>query len=152
MAYDPRHILRRLEENSDRFAKTLDYALDRSSLNGSRSEDEINGYVHDFEEATDRLKNHFESRGYAPDSTREVLVRAGTIDCFMARNRVGLRAKGDWQVVRSDLRAWARFNGMNGIGGCSDRADRASVARTANRRVKTTRARVARSGCNCPRR
>ncbi len=105
---DVDRILRRLEENTDRFTKSLDSALDHSPLNGTRAEDEVNGYVHDFEEATDRLKDHYEDSGAAPNSAREVLVRAQNIDRFMRRNRLGGRAAGDWQVVRSDLNALAR--------------------------------------------
>jgi hypothetical protein len=58
-------VLKRLEEDTDRFSKSLDSALDRSVLNGTQAEDEINGYVHQFEEATDRLKDRYEDQGGA---------------------------------------------------------------------------------------
>ena len=45
-------ILKRLEEDSDHFTKSLDYDLDHGPLNGTAKEDEINRYVHEFEEAT----------------------------------------------------------------------------------------------------
>ena len=152
---DLRYLLKRLEDNSDRFEKSLDHALDHSSLNGSRSEDEINAYVHDFEEATDRLKDHYKDRGYDLDNTREVLLRARRINCFMRRHDLGLRAAGDWQVVRSDINAWARANGINGVGNCSPQLQSANPRRTVSRssyvRVKkTTRARTTKSGCRCP--
>src|SRR5262245_35987280 len=82
---DVHHLLKRLEKNTDRFANSLDHALDHSSLNGSRTEDEINAYVHDFEEATDRLKSHYDHHGSDPENTREVLLRARTIECIMHR-------------------------------------------------------------------
>ena len=41
-------------------------------LNGTKAEDEINGYVHQFEEATDRLKDRYEDQGAAPNAAREV--------------------------------------------------------------------------------
>ena len=52
-----KETLKQLEEDTDRFAKSLDSDLDHSRHNGSRREDEINAYVHAFEEATDRLKD-----------------------------------------------------------------------------------------------
>jgi len=61
-----KETIKQLEEDSDRFAKSLDNDLDHSRINGTRREDEINAYVHDFEEATDRLKDRFEDRGAAP--------------------------------------------------------------------------------------
>jgi len=65
-----KETLKQLEEDTDRFAKSLDSDLDHSRINGSRQEDEINAYVHAFEEATDRLKDRYEDRGNAPGLAR----------------------------------------------------------------------------------
>ena len=100
---DLKNTLKRLEEDSDRFAKSLDSDLDHSSINGTRLEDEINGYVHRFEEATDRLKDRYEDQGYAPGAAREVLERGREIDGFMRRHDVGYRSNSDWQRVRNSL-------------------------------------------------
>jgi hypothetical protein len=110
---DVKRLLKRLEENTDHFSKSLDDALDHSTLNGTRAEDEINGYVHQFEEATDRLKDRYEDHGAAPGAAREVLNRGQNIDRFMRRNRLGGRAESDWQVVRSDLNLLARMYRIN---------------------------------------
>ena len=106
-------MLKRLEEDTDRFSKSLDSALDHSTLNGTRAEDEINGYVHQFEEATDRLKDRYHDEGAAPGAAREVLNRGQSIDRFMRRNRLGGRAESDWQIVRSDLNLLARTYRIN---------------------------------------
>jgi hypothetical protein len=105
---DVKRILKRLEEDTDRFAKSLDSALDHSPINGTQAEDEINKYVHQFEEATDRLKDRYEDQGYAPNAAREVLGRGQSIDRFMRQHRLGSKAEGDWQIVRSDLNLLAR--------------------------------------------
>jgi hypothetical protein len=110
---DINRILKRLEEDTDRFSKSLDDALDHSSLNGTQSEDEINRFVHLFEEATDRLKDRYEDQGAAPVAAREVLNRVQHIDRFMRRNRLGGRAESDWQSVRSDLNLLARTYRIN---------------------------------------
>ena len=106
---DLKNTLKRLEEDSDRFAKSLDSDLDHSRLNGTRREDEINAFVHRFEEATDRLKDRYEDQGYAPNAAREVLERGRDIDRFMRRNRTGPRSEADWRIVRNSLTklAWA---------------------------------------------
>jgi len=106
---DLRETLRRLEEDSDRFAKSLDSDLDHSRINGTRAEDEINGFVHRFEEATDRLKDRYEDQGYAPGAAREVLERGRDVDRFMRRNDTGVRSESDWRRVRSSLEklAWS---------------------------------------------
>ena len=106
---DLKNTLKRLEEDTDRYAKSLDNDLDHSRLNGTRLEDQINGFVHRFEEATDRLKDRYEDQGYAPAAAREVLERGRDIDRFMRRNRTGQRSESDWRAVRSSLAklAWA---------------------------------------------
>lgn len=98
-----REIIRQLETDTDHFKSSLDNALDNSSLNGSRAEDEINEYVKQFEEATDRLRNRSEDREYAPNAAREVLNRGRSINVFMRTHRLGGRAESDWAKVRNDL-------------------------------------------------
>ena len=129
---DVRHLLKRLEDNADKFRSSLDHALDHSSLNGSRTEDEINSYVHSFEKATDRLKHDYEHHGTDPDNSREVIVRARRIECMMRQYDLGLRAKGDWQVVRNDLDAWERFYGFAGAGALSNQYHARQVAWRSN--------------------
>lgn len=98
-----REIIRQLETDTDQFKSSLDSALDRSSINGSRAEDEINGAVKRFEEATDRLRDRAEDREYAPNLAREVLNRGRSINGFMRTHRLGGRAESDWAIVRGDL-------------------------------------------------
>ena len=98
-----REIIRQLENDTDQFKGSLDSALDRSNLNGTRAEDEINEYVKRFEEATDRLRDRSEDREFAPNAAREVLTRGRSINVFMRTNRLGGRAESDWARVRNDL-------------------------------------------------
>jgi hypothetical protein len=96
-------IIKDLESDTDQFKSSLDTALDRSRLNGTKTEDEINGYVKHFEEATDRLRNRSEDRNYAPGLAREVLNRGRAINRFMTTHQLGPNAEGDWARVRNDL-------------------------------------------------
>ena len=98
-------LLKMLEDDSDRFSHSLNTGLDASPLNGTNAEDDINRYVKDFEDSTDRLKERYEDRSFATLAAREVLTRAKTIDQFMRRNRsvVGSTARTDWQTVKNDI-------------------------------------------------
>lgn len=98
-----REVIRQLESDTDEFKGSLDSALDRSTLNGTRAEDEINEYVKRFEEATDRLRDRSEDREFAPGAAREVLTRGRAINVFMRTHRLGGRAESDWAKVRNDL-------------------------------------------------
>src|SRR5918997_1157912 len=46
-------LIQRVETSADRFRATLDRVLDRSRLDGTRSEDNINTFIQNFETATD---------------------------------------------------------------------------------------------------
>lgn len=98
-----RETIRQLETDTDRFKGSLDRALDHSRLDGTRTEDEINQYVKDFEEATDKLKDRAEDREYSPGLAREVLSRGRVINSFMRKNRLQSEAEVDWSRVRSNL-------------------------------------------------
>lgn len=106
-----RETIRQLETDTDRFKSSLDRALDNSPLNGTRTEDEINGYVKNFEAATDRLRDRAEDQDYAPGLAREVLNRGRSINVFMRTHRLGGAAESDWAIVRNDLNRLA--NGYN---------------------------------------
>ena len=108
-----REIVRQIESDTDQFKSSLDSALDRSNLNGSRAEDEINDYVKKFEEATDRLRDRSEDRDYAPNAAREVLSRGRAINSFMRSNRLGGRAESDWVKVRNNLNRLANSYYIN---------------------------------------
>jgi len=100
---NPRQIIRNLETDTDSFKSSLDHALDRSPLNGTEREDEINNYVKEFEHATDKLKDRSEDQQYSPNLAREVLARGRSINVFMRRHRLGGEAESDWVRVRNDL-------------------------------------------------
>ena len=98
-----RQIIRNLETDTDTFKGSLDRALDRSPLDGTRSEDEINEYVKQFEHATDKLKDKAEDQKYAPNLAREVLLRGRSINSFMRKHQLSQDANNDWARVRNDL-------------------------------------------------
>jgi len=97
------NLLSRIETKTDRFSKDMPGALDRSSLNGTSREDEINRMVTDFEFSTDQLKQRFNNRNSTNTDVQTVLQRAAMIDGVMSRNRFDNRTERDWVALKSDL-------------------------------------------------
>lgn len=102
------YLLNRIEQRTDTFKNDLNRALDTSRLNGSDTEDMINGYVTDFESATDALKDKFDSRESVADDVEDVLNRASFINGFLTRNRL-TTAQRSWTVIRTDLNTLANY-------------------------------------------
>lgn len=96
-------ILKRIEQQSDRFKSSLDSALDKSRFNGSNREDDINSFVKDFYEQTKRLRDRFDSHKSTAPDVSAVLERAARIDDFMRRNRLSSRAQDDWSTLKTYL-------------------------------------------------
>ena len=97
-------LLRRVETKSDTFRTSLDRALDRSRLDNTNREDNINEFVKDFENSTDELRRKFDGRTSVDADVSNVLVRAARIDDFMRRNlRRETIAQRDWRNLRTDL-------------------------------------------------
>ena len=104
-----RQLITRLETRSDVFKRSLDSALDESRYDSTRPEDDINQFVSDFENATDRLRTNFNSRTETRQDVEEVLSRGAAINDFMRRVRLNTRVESDWALVRTDLTQLARY-------------------------------------------
>jgi Skp family chaperone for outer membrane proteins len=105
---DVERIIKRVEDRSDAFRKVIDKSLDRSGLNGTRREDNINEQVKELENAIDKLKSDF-SRANTWQETREqvqtVMNEADEVNAIVRRGRWprGGPVKSEWALVRSDL-------------------------------------------------
>jgi len=98
-------LIRRIESQSDTLRHSLDSALDRSRLNNTRREDDINAFVKDFYKETKRLRDNFDHHKSTANDVRTVLDRAAQIDQFMRRNRLrnDREAQRDWAQLRGYL-------------------------------------------------
>ena len=101
-------ILRRVENRSNRFRRSFDRALDRSRLDDTSREDDINNSVKEFEDATDQLRSRFNDRAAVADDVENVLSRARLINDFLRRNRLNSVVQRDWSYLRADLTQLAR--------------------------------------------
>jgi hypothetical protein len=104
-----RQLIVRIENRTDVFRSSLDARLDRSRINNTNAEDDINRFVADFESATNQLRDRFNGRQAAASDVENVLRQATYIDSFMRRNRLGARVERDWASLRVDLNELARL-------------------------------------------
>ncbi|MGB8509883.1 MAG: hypothetical protein WCD76_15995, partial [Pyrinomonadaceae bacterium] len=105
-------LIRRVEVSSGTFRSSLDSSLDRSRYDGTRSEDNINSFVRNFESATTQLRERFDRRAAVASDVENVLRQALDINNFIANNRLNQRVKSDWSLVRTDLGALANAYGV----------------------------------------
>jgi len=106
-------LITRIEQNTNRFRASIDASLDRSRQDGTRAEDNINAYVGDFENATDQLRQRFNSRQSVAADVETVLQKAMVIDNFMGRRRAVAGAENEWSLVRNDLNSLASIYGVS---------------------------------------
>lgn len=105
-------MLERLEENTDRFSKSIDAALDVSRFNGTNIEDQANALVDELEYATDRLKDRADDNIVTTYDVNQVLRRGMYLDMFMRRHNFMPTAERDWRMVRFDLDQLAHLYGV----------------------------------------
>jgi hypothetical protein len=96
-------LLSRIDKQAEKFRGSLKSALNHSDIDHSKQEDRINDFVKGFEQATERLKDHYNKKNSASADVEEVLRRAARIDSFMERHRLSPRAESDWAALRQSL-------------------------------------------------
>jgi hypothetical protein len=101
-------LLTRTKKNADRFKHSLDRAVDRSRIDGSREDNNITQFVEDFVETTNHLSDRFDGRQVVTNDIEDVLRRSVSIDNFMQRHQLAAQAENDWLAVRRDLDDLAR--------------------------------------------
>jgi hypothetical protein len=102
-------VLTRIEKQSDKFRSALDSALDKSRLDGTNREDDINTFVKNFYEETKKLRDHFNDHKSTSADVQSVLDRAAEIDQFMSRNRLRRNnAENEWSNLKHNLAELAR--------------------------------------------
>jgi len=105
-------IIHRIEKQSDRFRSALDAALDKSRLDGTRREDDINAFVKDFYAETKTLHEHFDRHKSTGADVQSVLERGSRIDEFMRRARLKKNVEKEWSNLKMNLDELARIYGV----------------------------------------
>ncbi|MEA2172413.1 MAG: hypothetical protein QOD00_5 [Blastocatellia bacterium] len=126
--YDNRQVrdsVRRLENITDRLQEDLDRALDRSRVDGTRREDNINRMAKDFHRAADDLKDRFgdgRNLNRSENEARRVFDLASQMGRVIRRNALyDNRVANDWSQVQQELNIIGdafgyRVNGYNNNG------------------------------------
>ena len=105
-------LIKQLKEDTERFHNSVDDALDNSSIDGSKLEDEINSYVKSFKEQIDTLRDDWEAKREAKASAEELMVRGRTINNFLTKHtdRFKSAVHTEWKSVKLDIGRIAKAN------------------------------------------
>ena len=112
------NLIKRVENRTDDFSTQIARALDRSRLDGSRREDNINDLAQRLENATDELRREFDRSDSLQENRDEVqrmMNAANNIDRALRRSRLGNGVQNSWRSLKRDLNALARVYGVRTI-------------------------------------
>jgi hypothetical protein len=110
-------VIARVENNSDAFVRAFDQALDRSRMDGSDREDQMNTQVRQLDQKIDALRNEFDRRDTWQETrvnVQEVLRQADEVERLMLQHRLRTNVEQQWRAVRADL---TRLAGIYNMGG-----------------------------------
>jgi len=116
--YDDRYLrdsVQRLDRLAKNFESDMDRALDRSRVDGTRREDEINDRVHDFRRAVGDLKSRVgngRDLNRSVNQAQRVLALADQLDRVGTR-RLDSRTASEWSQIQSELRNISDIYGLN---------------------------------------
>ena len=112
-------LLERIEERTDAFSNQLNKSLDRSRLDGSRTEDNIADRARDLENATDELRREFDhndTRRENRPEARNILNTATEVNRIMISRNFSRQAENSWIQLRNELNALAGIYGLPVVG------------------------------------
>lgn len=111
-------LLERIEERSDHFSNQLNKSLDRSRLDGSRSEDNITALVRSLENATDELRREFDHRDSHAENAaevRKVINSARAVNRIMVRRNFSRQSESSWVRLRNEINTLGRLYRIGAI-------------------------------------
>ncbi|MBK9707717.1 MAG: hypothetical protein IPO77_12110 [Acidobacteria bacterium] len=107
---DVSRIIKRLEDNTDRFKSYIDSEIDKTRLDKTPAEDRIWDRVRALESATDRLRSRFDRTDTWRETRNEVqdVVQEGKrIEQLFERYQIYRRVFARWAGVRRDINTLA---------------------------------------------
>lgn len=108
-----KQLLSRIKTHSDRFAASFSNALDRAPLDGGMRKDDAMALLDEFESETDQLFRRIADDQVVPLDVEAMLVRATTIENFLARAPLNRTVQTDWANVRWALIQLAKRYGLS---------------------------------------
>lgn len=116
---DVDRIIKRVEDRTDKFKKEFDKALDKSRLDNTRREDDLNQYAKELEHATDDLRHQFDRSDRWIDNRQQVqtcISVASRINVAMRNRSLGPKVENTWAALRYDLNTLAQVYNLPGVG------------------------------------
>ena len=120
--YDERYLrdsIHRLDRLAKDFERDLDRSLDRSRVDGTRREDQINMRADNFQRAVGRLKSAFgngRDLNRSRDEAQRVLLEARQFDRIGQGRAMDNRVTSEWYQIQQELRVISNAYGL-GYGG-----------------------------------
>jgi len=117
-------LLERIEERTDAFSTQLNRSLDRSRLDGTKTEDNIAERASELENSTDELRREFDhndTRGENRPEAEKVLFAATAIDRLMKSRNFGGQTESTWVTLRNELNILAKLYALQAVGSRSYR-------------------------------
>lgn len=107
-------IVDHLEDATDQFRRSFDYALDTSRLNGTAVEDNAIKLADAFEDQVDRWEDLADNERLSRANVDLLLQRALALEAFMRANNLTMgRAYNDWAQVKINLDELAMMAKIN---------------------------------------
>lgn len=100
-------LIRQIESGGDALRSSLTDAFDLSPYDRTRSEGSMNDAVRLFKNATNQLRNHFDTRQLVDGDVEHLIGQATPLERFMRNNQLTDRAQSDWSTLRRELTALA---------------------------------------------
>ena len=116
--YDERYLrdsIHRLDRLAKDFERDLDRSLDRSRVDGTRREDQINMRADNFQRAVGRLKSAFgngRDLNRSRDEAQRVLQEARQFDRIGQGRAMDNRVTSEWYQIQQELRVISNAYGL----------------------------------------
>ena len=106
--WQTRRMVNQIDNRTHTFVNILSSALNRSDLNGSARENEINNAAQSLVLAADSLKTDFDINHSTRADAESVMQRARELDVFMRQNHLGASVESNWRMLHTELDQMAR--------------------------------------------
>lgn len=113
-------IISKLESSSNKFRRDFDRELDRSTLNGTSTEDQYNGYIRDYENSLDSLRADFnrnDSWWMVRNEVSDVVNAAQPVNNLINGLPFRRNIERQWNNMRKDLNKLADAFDLPGLNG-----------------------------------
>jgi hypothetical protein len=109
-----RDLIVRIDAHGKSFHHSYRQSIDRSPMNGSAAESQIDRAVQSFEQASDQLRKRASDRQSDRADAENVLRWAAGIDALVGLHPLDGTGQRDWQALRRDMDDLARAYGLPG--------------------------------------